>query len=167
MLSVSAMTLISHFLKPGDYVCGKQNNLHIATVLGSCVSVVLWHPTKNIFAMCHYLLTQSNAGATDLQNIGRYGSLVLPAMFAYCRQGGVSLQEFDVRLFGGAASCHSQKLPAQYLVGHNNVELAEQLLEQNNMTILQQDTGGFLGRKLCFDTQSGQCVLYYLNGIQP
>jgi chemotaxis protein CheD len=42
-------------LQPGDWHFGDENT-RIRTVLGTCVSVVLWHPALRIGGMCHYML---------------------------------------------------------------------------------------------------------------
>lgn len=46
------------YLRPGDF-CFGEGRLRITTLLGSCVSVVLWHPTQAHGGMCHYHAAQS------------------------------------------------------------------------------------------------------------
>ena len=47
--------VIEIFLQPGDFYFGDKDT-RIRTILGSCVSITLWHPTRLIGGMCHFLL---------------------------------------------------------------------------------------------------------------
>ena len=48
--------LIDVFLQPGEHFVGDAN-YRIRTLLGSCVSITLWHPVRKIGAMSHFLLS--------------------------------------------------------------------------------------------------------------
>ena len=39
------------FLQPGDFYFGDENT-RLRSLLGSCVSITMWHPTKLIGGMC-------------------------------------------------------------------------------------------------------------------
>ena len=59
------------FLHPGDWYFGDKHH-KVRTLLGSCVSITLWHPKAKLGGMCHYLL----ARRTDRRSAalsGRYG----------------------------------------------------------------------------------------------
>ena len=47
--------LIDIFLQPGEYFVADAG-YQIRTMLGSCVSITLWHPKSRIGAMSHFLL---------------------------------------------------------------------------------------------------------------
>lgn len=47
-------------LKPGDFYFG-GGATRISTLLGSCVSMTLWHPRRKIGGMCHYMLPAAEA----------------------------------------------------------------------------------------------------------
>ncbi len=42
-------------LRPGDFHFG-GGHTRISTLLGSCVSITLWHPRRLIGGMCHYMM---------------------------------------------------------------------------------------------------------------
>lgn len=51
------------YLLPGEYFVGDAR-YRIRTVLGSCVSITLWHRRLRIGAMSHFLLSEREAGRT-------------------------------------------------------------------------------------------------------
>lgn len=51
------------YLLPGEYFVGDAR-YRIRTVLGSCVSITLWHRPLRIGAMSHFLLSEREAGRT-------------------------------------------------------------------------------------------------------
>ena len=52
------------FLRPGEYIVAASPT-QVATVLGSCVSVCIWNPTRGYGAVNHFLLPLGGAGASD------------------------------------------------------------------------------------------------------
>ena len=46
------------FLLPGEHFTGDARH-RISTLLGSCVSITLWHPQLQVGAMSHFLLPGS------------------------------------------------------------------------------------------------------------
>lgn len=53
--------LIDIFLQPGEYFVADAG-YQIRTMLGSCVSITLWHPKARIGAMSHFLLPSRHLG---------------------------------------------------------------------------------------------------------
>ncbi|MBL8511280.1 MAG: chemotaxis protein CheD, partial [Betaproteobacteria bacterium] len=51
------------FLQPGEFYFGDADT-RIRTLLGSCVSITMWHPTRRIGGMCHYMLPTRGRVAT-------------------------------------------------------------------------------------------------------
>src|SRR5487761_2044785 len=66
-----AREAIDIFLQPGEYYVGAAG-CRIRTLLGSCVSVTLWHPVMRIGAMSHFLLAERSGGRV-FEIDGRYG----------------------------------------------------------------------------------------------
>ena len=55
------MAAIDVFLMPGEHFVGDARH-RIRTLLGSCVSITLWHPQRRVGAMSHFLLTVGDNG---------------------------------------------------------------------------------------------------------
>jgi hypothetical protein len=65
----------------------------LRTLLGSCVSVTLWHPGKRIGGMCHYLLPTAQPQAGEPLD-GRYGDEAMEAMVARLLRTGTEPSEY-------------------------------------------------------------------------
>ncbi len=54
---------IDVFLQPGDVYFGDRHT-RLRTILGSCVSITLWHPQRLLGGMCHFILPARPAAGT-------------------------------------------------------------------------------------------------------
>jgi chemotaxis protein CheD len=72
------MTSLNVFLQPGDFHFG-AGRTRISTLLGSCISITLWHPARLIGGMCHFMLPSRGLPA-GVPLDGRYADEAL-AMF--------------------------------------------------------------------------------------
>ena len=71
--------LIDIFLQPGEFFVADAD-YQLRTMLGSCVSITLWHPASRIGAMSHFLLPKrgSDAEAVSTAELdARYGDEAL------------------------------------------------------------------------------------------
>ena len=67
--------ILDVFLQPGDFHFG-AGRTRISTLLGSCISITLWHPARLIGGMCHFMLpTRGLPGGVPLD--GRYADEAL------------------------------------------------------------------------------------------
>ena len=93
---------IEIFLQPGEFYFGTQKT-RIRTLLGSCVAITLWHPTRHIGGMCHYLLPrqpQRKPDATPMLD-GRYAEDAMKMFLAEIMRARTRAAEYQVKLFGG------------------------------------------------------------------
>ena len=73
------------FLHPGEMFAGDQP-IVITTVLGSCISVVLWDTSRRIGGINHFLLPN---GPSD-EDSGRYGDSAVVLLLRKMRDFGIS-----------------------------------------------------------------------------
>ena len=59
------------FLNPGDFHFA-GGHTRIRTLLGSCVSIALWHPERKLGGMCHFILPERGQPAAGQELDGRY-----------------------------------------------------------------------------------------------
>jgi chemotaxis protein CheD len=81
-------------LLPGQLYVGRDVD-QISTILGSCVSVILWYPKKKIVTMCHYVLPGKSEQYLKQKNC-RYAIDALDTMLDGIRKYGAQLQEYKV-----------------------------------------------------------------------
>lgn len=149
------------YLKPGEYLIGKRNIRSVSTILGSCVSVILWHETSQEFCMCHYLLSGSES---QRQRIGgRYGVWVLNRFLRWVHERNLPDQEYIISVIGGAGSDKSETLSPRFRVGNLNYTLALGFAGMNGFREGVVDVGGSCGRKVQFIPHTGKVSIALLN----
>lgn len=122
----------------------------ISTVLGSCVSVCLYSPKKNVGAMIHYAHPRNQTGASQNDDL-RYGDVALPALILHLAAvTGELPSAFIAKIVGGASEIVGERF--HFDVGHENILIAKNMLAQNGIQVVSQETGGNLGRKVLFHT---------------
>lgn len=142
------------FLDPGDTYFGGRDT-RIRTVLGSCVSIVFWHPVRLLGGMCHYMLPGSGKqrhGALD----GRYAEDAFALMLQAIGRHGTQAGEYQIKVFGGGDMFPDPGRSNGFEVGRRNVEMARRLVARHGMTIVSEHLAGVGHRSVIFDIGSGQ-----------
>jgi chemotaxis protein CheD len=138
------------YLKPGEVLIARSPTL-ISTVLGSCVAVTMFSPSRGFGAICHAMLPRSDGREGDM----RYVDTALQHLY----QGAIensSSHDLVIKLFGGAQVLNMGKHALEKkTVGDQNVAQAEEILASLGLVVSVRDTGGIQGRKLYFCTRSG------------
>ena len=155
MSSLKPDNAIEIFLQPGEWYFGDRDT-RIRTVLGSCVSMVFWHPKLHIGGMCHYMLPhRPHREFGDLD--GRYGDEAVALMFREMRQSGTLPTDYQVKLFGGANMfAHARGKGADPgHVGLRNVEAAREIVKAHGLICACEHMAGVGHRNVIFDVWSG------------
>lgn len=147
-------------LEPGELHFGAAP-LRISTLLGSCVSITLWHPRLRLGGMCHYVLGQRRQQEEQPLD-GRFGdeafALLLEDIRAHaCRPG-----DFQAKLFGGGVMLSGPG--AQLDIGLSNISQGRDLLHAAGIPLISEHVGGCGHRKITFDLASGQVWLAFPDG---
>lgn len=121
----------------------------ITTILGSCVAVCLHDPVRKVGGMNHFLLPlhAEHAGSS------RFGAVAIPALIEALLRAGASSTSLVAKLFGGASVIGA--MGQRRRLGDENVQLAEELLDEAHIPVLDRDVGGTRGRKLVLFTDEG------------
>ena len=142
------------FLNAGDFYWG-SGDVKIHTVLGSCVSITVYHPKKKIGGICHYLLPDRDKN--KIGNDGRSADGVIELFRTKIISSGLPIEEFEVKVFGGASFMPGSSDECQ--VGIKNVNKAVAFLKEKNIIPKIVKTGGKYSRVLYFDLSNGDVWL--------
>lgn len=145
------MNTVSHqtiYVDQNQYFVVNQPTQFV-TVLGSCVSVCLYDPIHKVAAMNHFVMPTWNGQGVASP---KYGDISMKHMIRSVFAKGASALYINARVFGGAKIVEGQ----QNAVGDMNVEVAMQALLAHRISIHSVDTGGLCGRRLEFDSLSGE-----------
>lgn len=148
--------LVEVFLQPGEYFTGDAR-YRIRTLLGSCVSITLWHPRLRIGAMSHFLLARRVSPSSELD--GRYGDEAMCLMLRELAQCGVRPQECEGKIFGGGDMFPSRARADGMGVGKKNGEMARELLRSHGIAVVSESLFGVGHRQVIFDVGSGHVWL--------
>lgn len=150
----------SCFLNPGDWWCGKYQAGTVMTVLGSCVSVVLLHPTGQWIGVSHALLPTRQRKNEPLH--ARFADEVLLLFCQELSKRGLAPVDCLVYVFGGSATFGAEysaikpNMAEKPGIGALNIATTLQRLEQLNFKVFQQDTGGYCYRRLKIELKDGR-----------
>ena len=142
-------SLSKHLLYPADIFVVKEPCL-VSTVLGSCVSVCLHDVSSGYGAINHYILPHWNG--SDLATM-KYGNLSIIRILEELLILGSRYENIVAKVFGGAEVVSG--MPTNFHIGKRNVRLAVDILKEFKIPILFSDVGGNRGRKIIFNTLTG------------
>lgn len=129
------------FLLPGEYMVSKQPHL-ISTLLGSCVSVCLYHPQHRFGGMNHYMLPRGASG----ERSGKYGDYANNVLLQFMDRACGSLAGVEGMIFGGANVVGNIGSGVQ--IGEKNIALARETLKKHGIRVTREHVGGNAGLKL-------------------
>ncbi len=150
------------FLKPGEVHIDDQPGI-VTTVLGSCVSVTMFHKKRAVGAICHGLMPEWDGkrprGRRSDDGL-KYVDYSISYMTDYFRSLGIDVREIEVKMFGGADMFPVREGDQKYAsVGKKNVMAALSTLTREGMAVQIRDVGGTQGRKLHFYIHTGDVFL--------
>jgi len=149
------------YLNPGEYFVGDAR-FKVRTLLGSCVSTVIWHAQLQHGAMSHCILSTRQVGSA-LQLDGSYVDEVLELMVRQLQQLGVPLHECVAKVFGGGNMFPEQQILDKLNVGKKNGEAAKALLQKYALPVVAEDLFGVGHRELTFSVKSGEVWVRHVN----
>jgi len=143
---------INYHLEPG-YVYVSGTGSVIRTVVGSCVAVLLWDPRRKAGGMNHFVHPRAHHHDRPTT---RFGSVALPALLRMMkREFGSVPAELHAQIIGGAN-------PLQFThktAADDNVAVARSFCDRMGIRVVSEDIGGHMGRKILFDTATGQVAI--------
>ena len=154
---------IDIFLQPGDFYFGDKNT-RIRTLLGSCVSITLWHPKKHIGGMCHYMLPTNKRQKHNDQLDGKYAEDAMHLFMHEIKLAHTHPQEYEVKIFGGGNQFPTQDQRV-FSVSDQNVAIGRKLLAQHGLAIKSEHMGGDGHRNIIFNLWSGDVWVKHVEKV--
>lgn len=140
-------------LEPG-YIYLSKTPLNLYAVLGSCVAVCIWDKNLKIGGMCHFLYPRA---PSKEKVTSKYGDVAVTSLIKMMENSGSRREWMLAQIIGGA---HPPFLKNDNnSLGKENVEIARSVLTKKGVTIVSEDTGGTMGRKIVFNTYTGHLMV--------
>jgi chemotaxis protein CheD len=134
-----------------------KNPVILNTILGSCISVCLWDSSRKTGGMNHYMLPLWNGNGLASP---KYGNIAIEQLIRKMIMQGCAKESMVAKVFGGARMLQDQS--QIFDIGKRNIALAQELLGEQKIRIVAQSTGGERGRKIFFNTHTGEVLQRYL-----
>ena len=146
------------FLYPGAIFVSKKPHF-ITTILGSCVAVCVWDSVNKTGGMNHFMLPLWNGQGLASP---RYGNIAITKLIEKMITNGSLQKNIVFKVFGGGEVIENQS--SQFDIGKRNIELAMKTLKDLGIRVLSSSTGGKKGRKIIFNTYTGE-VMHKFVGV--
>jgi chemotaxis protein CheD len=152
------------YLRPGELFLAREPTI-IRTILGSCIGVTFWSAKLRVGALCHAMLPRcpkASSSNADL-SIGRqYVDFCIRDLSRQFESLGAVRKEVQVKLFGGADVLFERNAPKRPTVGRLNCEAAVEIVRDEGYELIAASLGDTFGRKIRFNTGSGDVLLLRL-----
>ena len=154
------------FLNAGDFYfhrpdAGTRPPVVLRTLLGSCVSMVLWHPERRFGGMCHAVLPfrSQSYGEDD----GNHCPGAMRRFLRELQNTSTRAGDYRVYLLGGARMSLGQINARKVSVGDRNVDTCRQLLHEAGFVIRREHVGQTEPRRVEFNLATGSVEVLYHN----
>ncbi len=156
----------NYFLQTGGiFACG-QRKYNIATVIGTGVAVCLCDPIAKIGGVSHFTMPKEHIfKKKDKQKyMSKYGENSIPHLLSIMYKLGAKKDNINAHIVGGSDT--PEHLQQMKNIGKKNVDTARKFLKKNKIKVISEDTHGLWGRKILFNPQSGEMLVYKLPNIR-
>ena len=141
-------------IQPGEYYVTHSNQV-IVTVLGSCVSACIRDTVTGIGGMNHFMLPDGDKASlsvhpSDPSAATRYGNVAMEHLINSILTNGGLRGQLEVKILGGG-----QVIRGMTDVGERNISFVREYIEEEQITLLGEDVGGTLPRKVYYHPKTG------------
>jgi chemotaxis protein CheD len=140
-----------YLLKPG-YIYIPEQSTAISAVLGSSVSVTLFDCKLKTGGMNHFLYPEilEKGRTTSL-----YGNVAVVTLIDMMKAEGSRKKNLQAQIFGGAFNNGYSERD----IGADNIAEARRILKLKGITVVSEDVGGIMGRKVIFNTHDSEIAV--------
>lgn len=148
----------NYLLRPG-YIYLALAPTIISSVLGSSVSVSIFDNKMKIGCMNHFNMPVSSAkdNSTAL-----FGNIATSHIIHMMKSNGSLIKNLTAQIYGGAFNSSV----SSYDIGVDNINIAKKILLNNKISILSEDIGGSLGRKVIFNTTNNESAILKVDTLR-
>lgn len=133
----------------------------LKTFVGSCVAICLFDLTSHVAGMAHVMLPRKSDGKQSAvkNDIGKYADEALSYMICNMMQKGADRKRIKAKMAGGATIFAHESETSLFNIGPRNVISLRQILKENDIPLVSEDTGENFGRWVRFDMHSGTMII--------
>lgn len=148
------------FLRPGEFYTTRRPVL-LETLVGSCVTVCLYNVKAGSGAMNHFL--RHRPGSTSHVDVGQFGTTATRHIVNAVLRIDDNPRHYHAGVFGGASVLKVGRDEGG--IGQANIEAALEILRAARLPVVRQEVGGTRGRRVKFNTQTGEIECRFAGDI--
>jgi len=141
------------YLYPSNLIVSDQG-IRVMTVLGSCISVCLYDKELKRGGINHFMLPLWNGNGLASP---KYGNVAIDKLVKNMELMNCDKNNLVAKIFGG-----SSLSIGTLNIGGKNIDLAKNMLSELGIKIVSESIGGNLGRKILFDTETGDVFMKFI-----
>ena len=139
-------------IRMGEMKVDRDGN-SLRMLVGSCVGLALYDRRQKVGGFAHIVLPNSRGKADHL---GKFADTAIPSLIRRMQQLSDQQLKLTAKIAGGAKMFAMQSVAN---IGGQNVASCEQILRELRIPIVARHCGGEKGRRMTFDTDSGQLIV--------
>jgi chemotaxis protein CheD len=146
-----------YYLNPG-YLLVTKEPVIISTVLGSCISVIIFDIVKNFGGINHFIYPYAK---NKYEQTTKYGNISIIALYKTMIELGAKSENMNAMVVGGAFIENNNY--SKY-VSYENINIAKKIINDKfNIKVIYEDTGGINGRKIFYNTRNNKIKIIKIN----
>ena len=145
-----------YLIQPGFMFITDQTT-SIYGVTGSGIFLSLWDVKKKYSGCCSFLYPKP-PNAESLSTM--YGAVAIKHLIKKMTNKGSKVENLKAHIIGGSDIETSNEY------GLKNIQIAKTILRFHMIEIVSCDTGGRIGRKFIYDTETGQSLTFKTDKIR-
>jgi len=134
-------------------VTNSPNSL-ITVGLGSCIGITLYDKIKKNGGLLHIMLPDSTQ-FSNVANPFKFADLGVPILLKQILDMGSQKKDIVAKIAGGASMFNFSDKSMIMDIGNRNAIAVKKVLEELNIPLLGEDTGGNKGRTVILETENG------------
>lgn len=142
--------------KPGDVL--------VTYSLGSCIGVTMYDPHLKLGGMIHYILPLSKVSpdrAADKPAM--FADTGMPMLLRMMYEAGAARERLLVKAAGGSQLMEQNQI---FDIGQRNYQVLKKILQNNGITLNNEDIGGHLTRTMRLEIDTGQTTVESSQGVR-
>jgi chemotaxis protein CheD len=124
----------------------------LRTILGSCVGVCIYDRMKKTGGLAHILLPKQ----TNPDQPEKFADSAVTMLIDLLIKQGCKRDFMSAKIAGGSSMFKFAAKSPLGQIGDHNVEAVKEILEKKKIQLLDEDTGGSVGRVIDFYLEDGR-----------
>ncbi|MBF0349532.1 MAG: chemotaxis protein CheD [SAR324 cluster bacterium] len=148
------------YLKPGyGYIPETPETLF--AVVGSGIVVTLYDSRVRLGGMTYYCFP---CREPEKPSTSYYAAPAIISLIQEMLSLGACREDIEAQIFGGA--CNPEHELYQADIHEQNARIGMEILDKQNISVTSQEVGGKRGRKIGFNTGTGETAVIKINSIR-